>query len=289
MTSAPDVDHRHLFGIAYRMLGSVDEAEDAVQEAHARLAATGDVDEPAAWLTRVVTNVCIDRLRSAQRRRETYVGPWLPEPLLTDDLDPADIVGTAESLTLAFLVLLDRLTPVQRAVLLLHDVFGHTHEEVARMLDRSPAAVRKQASRARALLAEERPPAPDDPDRGSAVTEAFLAACAGGELRPVLDLLAPDVVLTADGGGLVSSARRPVAGADHVARFMLGLARQGARDGWTVRPATVNGAPGFVGGRDGAVEAVFAVHVSGGRISALHVVRNPDKLAALRREDGGAA
>lgn len=282
MTGTPRTQDGRLFGIAYRMLGSVEEAEDAVQEAHARLAATGDVDEPAAWLTRVVTNVCIDRLRSAQRRRETYVGPWLPEPLLTDDHDPADLVGTAESLTLAFLVLLDRLTPVQRAVLLLHDVFGHTHEEVARMLGRSPEAVRKQASRARAVLDDARPPAPDDPNRATAVTEAFLAACAGGELRPVLDLLAPDVVLTSDGGGVVSSARRPVAGADHVARFMLGLARQGARDGWEVRTATVNGGPGFLAGRDGAVEAVFALHVVAGRVAALHVVRNPDKLASLR-------
>lgn len=281
MTEALEQDHGRLFGIAYRMLGSVAEAEDAVQEAHARLAATSDVDEPAAWLTRVVTNVCIDRLRSAQRRRETYVGPWLPEPLLLDDVDPADVVGTAESLTLAFLVVLDRLSPVQRAVVLLHDVFGYPHEEVARMLDRTPAAVRKQASRARAALAEARPPVPDDPDRGNAVTEAFLAACAGGDLRPVLDLLAPDVVMTSDGGGRVSSARHPVEGAERVARFMLGLARQGQRDGWEVTVATVNGGPGFLAGRDGAVEAVFAVHVVAGRVAALHVVRNPDKLAAL--------
>lgn len=273
-----------LFGIAYRMLGTVAEAEDAVQEGYTRLAAAADVDEPAAWLTRVVTNVCIDRLRSAQRQRETYVGPWLPEPLLTEDHDPADVVGTAESLTLAFLVVLDRLSPLQRAIFLLHDVFGYTHEEIAGMLDRSPAAVRKHASRARAQLAEGRTrPAPGATE-GPAVTRAFLAACQGGDLQQLMDLLAPDVVLTTDGGGAVTAARHPVLGAARVAQFMLGLARLGRQQGgWTTRPAEVNGGPGLVALHDGNVDSVFALDIEDGRVIAVHVVRNPDKLAAARR------
>lgn len=290
MTTDLDQERPRLFGIAYRMLGSVTEAEDAVQEAFTRLAATDGVDEPAAWLTRVVTNVCIDRLRSAQRQRETYVGPWLPEPLVTEDHDPADLVGTAESLTLAFLVVLERLSPLQRAVFLLHDVFGYTHVEVASMLDRSPAAVRKQASRARAQLTGGTVRSASPPDEGMAVTRAFLAACEGGDLQVLMDLLAPEVVLTSDGGGAVTAARRPVRGADRVAAFVLGLARMGNREsGWETHPSHVNGGPGVLVTHDGTVDSVFALTVEDGRVVSVQVVRNPAKLAAAQRGVGGPA
>ncbi len=276
-------ERRRLFGLAYRMLGSVVDAEDAVQEGFARLAAADDVADPAAWLTTVITNICIDRLRSAQHQRETYVGPWLPEPLLTDDHDPADVVDMAESLTLAFLVVLERLSPVERAVFLLHDVFGHPHADVAAMLGRSPAAVRKLASRARGHLDEDRVRFEPDAARRARITEAFLAACDGDDLDGLLELLAPDVVFTSDGGGVVSASRKPVHGAARVARFALGLARQGRTGGWTVALVEVNGQPGIVGMRDGGVETVLALRIRDGRIAEIHGVRNPAKLAAVRR------
>lgn len=276
-------DRARLFGIAYRMLGSVTEAEDVVQEGFARLTAATDVRDPAAWLTRVVTNLAIDRLRSAQRQRETYVGPWLPEPLLTEDHDPADVVGTAESLTLAFLVVLERLSPLQRAVFLLHDVFGYRHDEVAGMLDRTPAAVRQLASRARAQLADHRTEVAAPAPPGEAITRAFLAACEGGDLGQLLDLLAPDVVLTSDGGGVVSAARRPLLGADAVARFLVGLTRLGRGGDWEVRGTEVNAEPAIVVGRAGSVEGVFVLHLADDLVAAIHVVRNPRKLDAVRR------
>lgn len=284
MNESIEAERPRLFGLAYRMLGTVAEAEDAVQEGFARLAATDDVDEPAAWLTTVVTNICIDRLRSARHQRETYVGPWLPEPLLTEDRDPSDVVDMAESLTLAFLVVLERLSPVERAVFLLHDVFGHPHEDVARMLGRSHAAVRKLASRARSHLDDNEVRYEQDAERRMQVTGAFLAACDGADLDGLLQVLAPDVVFTSDGGGVVSASRRPVHGADRVARFVLGLARQGRAGGWTVVPTEVNGQPGIVGVRDGQVDTVLALHVRDGRVTEIHGIRNPAKLAAVRRQ-----
>lgn len=282
MKSLVEEHEGRLFGIAYRMLGSVTEAEDAVQEAFTRLAATPDVEDPGAWLTTVVTNLCIDRLRSAQLRRETYVGPWLPEPLLTDDPDPADVAETADSLTLAFLTVLERLSPAERAVFLLHDVFGYPHEQIAGMLDRSHAAIRKLASRARARLAEDRPRYERDTARRQAVADAFLDACAGADLDRLLTLLAPEVTFTSDGGGVVSAARRPVQGADRVARFVLGLFRQ-AGEGWTLRRMEVNGQPGLVAIHAGEVDTVVVLHVADGRIERVHAVRNPEKLRAVRR------
>lgn len=284
MNEGIDTERPRLFGLAYRMLGTVAEAEDAVQEGFARLAATDGVDEPAAWLTTVVTNICIDRLRSARHQRETYVGPWLPEPLLTNDRDPGDVVDMAESLTLAFLVVLERLSPVERAVFLLHDVFGHPHEEVARMLGRSHAAVRKLASRARSHLDEEEVRYERDAERRTEVTGAFLAACDGADLEGLLELLAPDVVFTSDGGGVAPASRRPLHGPDRVARLVLGLARMGRAQGWEVVPLEVNGQPGIVGIRDGHVDTVLALHVRDGRVAEIHGIRNPAKLAAVRRQ-----
>ena len=277
--------HRdRLFGIAYRMLGSASDAEDAVQEAFARLAAADDVEDPAGWLTTVVTNLSIDRLRSAQRRRETYVGPWLPEPLLTDNRDPSDVAETADSLTLAFLTVLERLSPSERAVFLLHDVFGYPHKQIAEMLDRSHAAVRKLASRARTRLAEDRPRYEHDADRRREVADAFMAAAAGADLDRLMQLLAPDVVFTSDGGGVVSAARRPVHGPDRVARLLLGLVRQAREGGWTLAQVEINGQPGFVAEHHGEIDTALALQVHEGRIEAIYTIRNPDKLDPLRRQ-----
>lgn len=262
-----EAERRRLFGLAYRMIGEVAEAEDAVQDAMARWAAADPaaIDNPAAWLTTVTTRICLDRLTAARRRRVTYVGPWLPEPLLTDDADPADAAEAADTMTLAFLVLLETLSPAERAVFLLHDVFGHPHDEIARMLDRSPAAVRQLASRARAHLQDRRPRYEADADRRRAVAEAFLA---------------PDVVLTSDGGGRASAARHPLHGADRVARFLRGIWRQ-AGAAATVDLVEVNGEPGLVGRIEGEVAALFVLHVDGGAVAEIQAIRNPEKLARV--------
>lgn len=271
-----------LVGMAYRMLGSTADAEDAVQEGLARWAAAdrSAIRDRDAWLTTVVSRICLDRLGSAQRRRETYVGPWLPEPLLTDDVDPADVVGTAEALTLAFLVVLETLSPLERVVFLLHDVFGHPHEEVGRMLDRSPAAVRQAAVRARRHLDERRSRFTADAGRQEEVTTAFLRACEGEDLPGMLALLAPDVTFVSDGGGLATAVPRPMVGADRVARMLLGFVRTGSRQGATATPGQVNGGPGLLVHEQGRLVGVMAWHVVDGRISAIHAIRNPDKLAA---------
>ena len=275
--------HRQrLFGLAYRMLGSAAEAEDVVQETFLRWASVdrANVDNPAGWLTTVCSRLCVDRLRSAHRRREEYVGPWLPEPLLTAEADASATVLEHESLTLAFLVVLDTLTPPERVAFLLHDVFGHPHDEIATMLDRSPAAVRQLASRARRRIRDAQVPAPVSRDEGEALVDAFLTATAGGDLERLLGLLAPDVEMTSDGGGVVSAARRPVRGAEAVARFLLGLGRR-ADERYELRLTRVNGAPGLVVVHDGRPDSVFALTATQGRVTQIHVVRNPDKLRGV--------
>lgn len=277
-------EERRLFGLAYRMLGSVTEAEDAVQEAFLRWTRDdrGDVDEPSAWLTTVVTRICLDRLGSAQRRRETYVGEWLPEPIATDP-DPEALVGTAESLTLAFLVVLESLSPLERAAFLLHDVFGHDFNAVARTLDRSPAAVRKLASRARQHVSERTAREQADHDQAQQVANAFLAACAGGDVDQVLSLLAPDVVFVSDGGGLASAVPEPLAGADRVGRVLMGFWSFGVRRGMATETVEVNGEPGLWVREGDRTVTVMAVEVTDGRISAVRAVRNPEKLGTFGR------
>jgi RNA polymerase sigma-70 factor (ECF subfamily) len=272
-----------LFGIAYRMLGEVGEAEDAVQEAFLRWtqADQAEIDNPAGWLTTVTSRICLDRLKSAQRRRETYVGPWLPEPLATDDVDPADVAGTADSLNLAFLVVLEQLSPVERAVFLLHDVFGYRHDEIAAMLDRSPAAVRQAASRARAHLAERRPRYERDVQRRNDVALAFMNAVAGADLDALIALLAPDVTFVADGGGVVAAARHPQHGAERVAQIITALARLRPPD-WTFSVRQLNGETGICVHRaDGAIDSAWILHAVDGRITGIDVLRNPRKLANL--------
>jgi RNA polymerase sigma-70 factor, ECF subfamily len=276
-------EHRgQLFGIAYRMLGQVGEAEDAVQEAFLRWtqADQATIENPAAWLTTVVTRICLDRLKSAQRQRETYVGPWLPEPLVADDTDPADIAGTTDTLTFAFLVVLERLSPAERAAFLLHDVFGYEHAEIAAMLERSPAAIRQLAARARRHLADHRPRYEQDASRRQQVAEAFSAAALGGDLGRLMEVLAPDVTFVSDGGGVVAAARKPLHGARLVAKAIMGIVRLAADD-YTVSPSEINGQPGFVVWFRDRVDSVWTLQIADDRVAGIHAVRNPAKLGAV--------
>ena len=278
-------EHRDkLVGVAYRLLGSVSDAEDAVQEAFLRLQRHGldRVDNPGGWLSRTTTRICLDRLRSARVRRERYVGPWLPEPLATDGTSAEATAELAESVSMAFLVVLESLSPAERVVFVLHEVFGEPHHDIARKLDRSEDACRQLLARARKQVEQRRPRFDADRTRRHTAADRFLAACGSGQLDQLLEVLAPDVVLTADSDGKVSAARRPVVGADPVARFLLGVLRK-ADASLRIEPTHLNGAPGVIVRRpDGAADTALSLHVADGRIADVYVVRNPDKLRHLR-------
>jgi RNA polymerase sigma-70 factor (ECF subfamily) len=276
-----------LFGIAYRMTGSVGDAEDACQDAWLRWQGVdhADVDNAEAYLVRTVTRLAIDRLRSAHHRKETYVGPYLPEPLVVDDAtetQPEVAAELADSLTLAFLVLLDELSPVERAVLLLHDVFGYPFDEVAEMVDSSPAACRQLASRTRRKLHENeldlrRPRAQAEQE----LVGALLATVASGDVERVMALLAPDIVLLSDGGAAQHAARRPVVGPDRVARFMVNLAHR-LRTDTDVRFVQVNGEAGAVFRVDERPGLVLSFSFApDGRVRRIFGQLNPEKLRHL--------
>jgi RNA polymerase sigma-70 factor (ECF subfamily) len=276
------------FAIAYRMLGSVSEAEDAVQEGFLRLyRATQDGQDIAsrrAYLATVVTRICIDQLRSARARRERYVGEWLPEPLVgAEDADPARHAEMADSLSVAFLVLLERLSPEQRAAFLLREVFDYPYDEVARIVDTSEPNARQLVSRARRQVEGGRPRFEPSAELRDELARRFLAAIEEGDLAGLEDLLAEDVVLHGDGGGKVPALARPVAGRARVARTLLAWARAMQRfGGATVRPALVNGQPGALSFTDaGGLINVFAFDVVNGRVQAVSSVVNPEKLRHL--------
>jgi RNA polymerase sigma-70 factor (ECF subfamily) len=265
--------------IAYRMLGSVADAEDVVQDAFLRWMATdrAAVREPAAFLTRVVTRLCLDQLRSARTRRETYIGPWLPDPLV----EPAE-EAVDEDVTLPLLLALERLSPLERAAFLLHDVFGVAFEEIAETIGRDPAACRQLASRARAHVRESRPRFPVARQRGLEIAAAFFAASRGGDMQRLRALLAADVVAHADGGGKVRAALRVVAGIEDVMKVQTALARTFAeKPSQLVRYAVINGLPGFVTIEAGAILQTTALQTEDGRIGAIYVMRNPEKLRHL--------
>jgi RNA polymerase sigma-70 factor (ECF subfamily) len=268
-----------LFAIAYRMLGSVAEAEDVVQETWLRLRAApvDEVRTPQAYLRTVVTRLCLDRLKSAQVRREQYVGPWLPEPLPTAAPTEAPDTALDESLSLAFLVLLESLTPAERAVFLLHEVFDHEHAEIARILGREEAACRQLLHRARTRIAAGRPRFEPSREAHTRLLGAFAMACAQGDLQGLTRLLADDVTLWSDGGGRVSAARRPLHGPDHVARFLLGIARKGGANG-SAEPVEVNGAPALLLRQGGAVIGVLSLECDQDVVRGVRVMLNPDKL-----------
>lgn len=276
-----------MFSVAYRMLGSVSEAEDVVQEAFLRMhrAATASgtrPDNPDAYATTVTTRVAIDTLRSARLRRERYVGPWLPEPSLAVDDDPARQVEETERLSTAFLIVLETLSPVERAVFLLSEVFGYGYDEIAAVVERSEPNCRQILARARKHIDERRPRFEPSPDRRDALARTFLAAVHDGDVAALERLLAEDVVFHGDGGGKTAAVRKPLVGAVQVARFLAGLGRAGARLGVALEPATVNGQPGArVSGPDGAVLGVLSLTIADGRVVGVHNQINPDKLRHL--------
>ena len=280
-------EHRSLlFSVAYRMLGTAVDAEDIVQDAWLRWSGSdrSNIDDPKAYLIRIVTNTAIDRLRSAQVRRESYVGPWLPEPMLTSP-DVADDVELAESVSLAMLVVLETLSPLERAVFVLREVFGFSHADVAATLDRSEASVRQVAHRARLHVAKRRPRFTPDRAEQRRVTEEFLAAALGGDLDRLMAVLAPDVVLVSDGGGKRTAAQRPILGSVKVARFIGSIGQRPYAgipiEGMEIRPADINGLPAGIVYSGEEVITVFSMEVVDGRIKTVHLVANPDKLGAI--------
>jgi RNA polymerase sigma-70 factor (ECF subfamily) len=290
-------ERRSLVSLAFRMLGTIAEAEDAVQEAYARWyrmsAAERDaIEAPGAWLTRVTSRICLDALGSARARRERYVGPWLPEPVPGDAFgplsgggaaaataDPLDRVSLDESVSTALLLVLESMTPAERVAFVLHDVFGVPFDEIAETVGRTPAACRQLAASARRRIDVERarraPRAEHD-----RVVHAFAAAAATGDLAGLVAVLDPDVVLRSDGGGIVRAARKPVVGAERVARFLLGLAEK--YPGVQVEPQVLPGGAGFVLWDEGRIDSVLTVEVVAGRIASLQMMRNPEKLTHWR-------
>lgn len=267
-----------LVRLGYRMLGSVAEAEDAVQEALLRYQRVdAEVDNPEAFLSRTCTRVCLDALKSARRKRETYVGPWLPEPIFDAHESVSDDV------TLTLMLALERLSPLERAAFLLHDVFGVALDEVASTLQREPAACRKLATRAREHVREAKPRYDVTAERGAQLAHAFYVASRAGDLSTLRQLLAEDVVVYSDGGGKRSAATKPVLGSSRVERFYLGLARKADfKPARFYEPAQIDGLPGFISvGPDGAAQTT-AIAIESDRIVAIYMVRNPDKLQRVR-------
>ncbi len=276
------------FAIAYRMLGSVAEAEDVVQEAllrvHHALEHGERLESPRAYAATVTTRLAIDELRSARSRRERYVGEWLPEPILTDGGDdPARQAEMADSLSLAMLVLLETLSPEQRAVLLLRDVFDYGYDEIAQIVGKSEDNVRQLASRARAHVEQRRPRFETSREQRDELARRFFAAVQEGDVAGLEALLAHDVVLTGDGGGKVPALAHPLSGRGRVARALLAWVRLGARiPGASIRPVEVNGMPGaLLLDGEGRLLAVWALEISGGQIAGVSSVINPDKLGHL--------
>ncbi|WP_430377994.1 RNA polymerase sigma-70 factor [Streptomyces sp. B1-3] len=276
-----------LFSVAYRVLGTAADAEDAVQETWLKWSSAdrAQVADPKAYLTRIVTNVAMEQLRSTRRQRETYVGPWLPEPILTGP-DTADDVATADSVSMALLVVLETLTPLERAVFVLKEVFAFSYVEIAQAVERSEASVRQAALRARAHVQARRPRFTADRARQRDVTERFFAATTGGDINTLMELLSPDVTLWTDGGGKVRQALKPVVGLETVARWFAALGSvtyQGIEPGQMRAELTsVNGGPGVVfRGPDRVIATLTFDFDEQGRISTLHNVANPDKLRAV--------
>ncbi|MGW3204917.1 RNA polymerase sigma-70 factor [Streptomyces sp. NPDC001135] len=280
--------HRPLLtGVAYRMLGRVADAEDVVQDAWLRWSRTdrAEVREPRAYLVRVTTRLAIDRLRQVQARGEAYVGPWLPEPYLTEFADAApdaaDQALLADSVSLAVLVVMESLSPLERAVFVLREAFGYPYAEIAVLLDRAETAVRQLAGRARRHVDERRPRYEVDPAQRRELTERFLTAAGGGDLDGLMSLLAPDVRLVGDSGGKAKAPVRILHTADKVGRFLIGVARQQPQAALSYRFLESNGGPALLVLSGGKPDSLVQVDVADGRVTTVYVVRNPDKLRHL--------
>jgi RNA polymerase sigma-70 factor (ECF subfamily) len=279
----PLAPHRgRLLGLAYRMLGSRSDAEDVVQDAYLRFAGAQGVHNPEAFLVTIVTRLCLDRLKSAKAQREIYVGPWLPEPVFDAEGLSADAATElADDLSFALLLALDRLSPMERAAFLLHDVFDTPFSEIAAMLDRTEASCRQLASRARRAVRDNRPVPVATPDSHARLLQAFSDAVASGDVRQLAELLREDAVAITDGGGRKFAARNPIIGADKVARFFIGLAGKTAGHDVRIAPAVINGAVGALLYLDGELDLTLSMAIDGEKIAAIYVVRNPDKLRHL--------
>jgi RNA polymerase sigma-70 factor (ECF subfamily) len=281
--------HRaRLVRIAYRMLGSVSEAEDIVQDAYLRWLGRNraDVREPLAFLTRIVTRLCLDHLKSARMTRETYIGPWLPEPIVLPEAQQAEAQRAAEDdLTTTLMLALERLSPLERAAFLLHDVFGLGFEAVSQAIGRDPAAARQLAARARSHVRAEKPRYPLPAGEGESIAAAFFAASRSGDVTALQAMLAGAATAYTDGGGKRNSALNPIYGADKITRFFAGIAaKEGASGSHFLRYAVIDGLPGFISReKDGLIQTT-AFEIEDGRITALYVVRNPDKLTRLQRQ-----
>ncbi|ANW19724.1 RNA polymerase sigma factor SigJ [Streptomyces clavuligerus] len=276
-------ERSRLWGIAYRITGSVADAEDAVQDAWLRWQALPDgaADSPRAYLTTVVSRLCYDRLTSARARRETYTGTWLPEPVVTQD-GPEERVTLDESVGTALLTVLERLTPAERTAFVLHDVFAVPFGEIAEAVGRTPEAVRRLASRARHRVRDEAPRRTVDRAEHRRAVDAFLAAAAGADFGGLLDILDPDVVWRSDGGGKVIAARLPVTGREKVAHFIEHVVRRDLVDRVRIVVRDINGAPGAIAvDRESGVLATYAFTVDQGRITSIDAVLNPDKLSHI--------
>lgn len=279
---------RRLWGIAYRMLGSRADADDLVQETYLRWhrAEVDRVRSPEAWLVTAITRASIDRLRRARAEREAYAGPWLPEPLVGSPASTGDEAGLASDLSMAFLAVLERLAPEERAAFLLHEVFDSGYDEIARILGKSQVACRKIVSRARRRVRADRPRVQVSAASRAALLEGLVRAVRSSDREALMRLVAEDATWTTDGGGLVSAARKVIHGADRIARLLLGLSRRylvGAK----LRPASVNGEPGLALVHGETVAAVWSIRTDGSRILDVYNVMNPDKLKAVRLGLGG--
>ncbi|MGB2568866.1 RNA polymerase sigma-70 factor [Micromonospora citrea] len=279
------VAHRNLlFTVAYEMLGSAADAEDVLQETWLKWAGVdlGAVQDQRAYLVRVTTRQALTRLRTLSRRKESYVGPWLPEPLLTAP-DVAEDIALADSVSMAMLLVLETLAPTERAVFVLREVFDLGYDEIAEAVDKKPAAVRQIAHRARAHVAARRPRQVVSATETRSALEAFRRAVETGDLQHLLDILAPDVVLLGDGGGVKQAVPRPILGADKVARLLTGgWDKVAGSTSW--RPAQVNGVPALILHLDGELDTVLALRVDDGLITGIYAVRNPEKLSHMERE-----
>lgn len=285
VTETFEAQRPRLLRLAYRMLGSMAEAEDIVQEAWLRWQRVdeADVREPAAYLSRTVTHLCLDAMKSARARRETYVGSWLPEPIA----EPQEEGMRLDELTLTLMLALERLSPLERAAFLLHDVFDVPMEEVASTLDRDAAAVRQLAARARKHVREARPRYKVEREEGDRIARAFFAASMGGDMDALRSLLADNVVVKSDGGGKVVAALNPVSGIARVLRLFAGLHRKLiAQKAVFLRPIWIDGLPGYVSRERDDVFQTTALEIEDGRIVGIYITRNPDKLSHLAREIG---
>ena len=268
-----------LLGLAYRMLGSRSDAEDVVQDAYLRFAGAQEVYNPEAFLVTVVTRLCLDRLKSAKAQRETYVGPWLPEPVFDAEGLSADAATElADDLSFALLVALDRLSPQERAAFLLHDVFDLQFSEIAPMIDRTEAACRQLATRARRAVRDARPATAATPERHARLLSAFSEAVASGDVSGLARLLREDAIAMTDGGGRKTAALNPIMGAAKVARFFTALAGKNIGRDIRVEPAMINGTVGALVYVDGELDHSLSMAIDGERIAAIYIVRNPDKL-----------